>query len=355
MGEIKQKERNISFDILRIISALSVVVLHVTTKYIMNHEVGSFDFRIANFINSISRFGVPVFVMISGAIFLSENKKITVKKLWLHNILRMFILYWIWSFAYYVFQSLYFWKFDFWNQGILRTVVGCVYASEHFWFLFMIIGLYALVPLLRTWVHNANKKELEYFIILFVFFQIIRTTLTILIDKSLIQKMLNDIQIIELSGYLGYFILGYYLIKFGLPKIIKIIIYCMLPFNVVFNFIISDYMSKLLGAYTPGIYDSFGIFTFINVIALFVFITDVFKNIKIKEKPQKLIQSVALDTLGIYIMHIALLDYIIGESIIVGQFGTFIEIILISIVCYMVCGLVSTILRRIPFVGRYMC
>ncbi|MBQ7972421.1 MAG: acyltransferase family protein [Lachnospiraceae bacterium] len=80
MNQNNTKARNISFDVLRIISALSVVVLHVTTKFIMMNEVGSLDFRIANLINSISRFGVPVFFMISGAIFLDEKKEVTVKK-----------------------------------------------------------------------------------------------------------------------------------------------------------------------------------------------------------------------------------------------------------------------------------
>ena len=56
MNQNNTKARNISFDVLRIISALSVVVLHVTTKFIMMNEVGSLDFRIANLINSISRF-----------------------------------------------------------------------------------------------------------------------------------------------------------------------------------------------------------------------------------------------------------------------------------------------------------
>ena len=72
------QERNIAFDLLRILSAFSVVVLHVSSMYLMEYNVSTTDFKIANFINSISRFGVPIFVMISGAIFLSEDKKITV-------------------------------------------------------------------------------------------------------------------------------------------------------------------------------------------------------------------------------------------------------------------------------------
>ena len=66
MGIKEKKSRNISFDLLRIISAFSVVMLHVSAEYIHSNPVGSLDFQLANFMNSISRFGVPIFVMISG-------------------------------------------------------------------------------------------------------------------------------------------------------------------------------------------------------------------------------------------------------------------------------------------------
>ena len=73
--------RNISFDLLRVLSALSVVALHVSAQYIMISEVDSLFFRLSNFLNSISRFGVPIFVMLSGVLFLSEDKELSIKKI----------------------------------------------------------------------------------------------------------------------------------------------------------------------------------------------------------------------------------------------------------------------------------
>lgn len=351
----KSAERNISFDLLRIVSAFSVVMLHVSGVYITGNQVGSLDFRLANFMNSISRFGVPIFVMISGAIFLSENKKITVKKLWCKNIFRMLVIFGVWSFAYYVYQSLYWWNFDFWRHGIVRTITGCVYASDHFWFLFMIMGLYALVPMLRTWVHHASKKELDYFVILFLIFQIGRTTVSILIDKSLVQEILNLVKIVELSWYIGYFVIGYILVRYGISKKMKILIYSMVPVGIAANFLISDYMSCKQGAYSPGIYDSFGVFTFIHSVALMVFFLDTFSKIKVGETAAKRCTNIALDTLGIYLMHVGLLDFFKSEQIIIGSVPTVAGIWLVSIACFMVCGLVSAVLRRIPFIGRYIC
>lgn len=349
------KKRNISFDLLRIISAFSVVLLHVSGEYIGLYPVGSLGFRLSNFMNSISRYGVPIFVMISGAIFLSESKQISAKNLWFKNILRMFLIFGVWSFAYYVYQSLYWWKFDFWRHGIVRTITGCVYASDHFWFLFMIMGLYALVPILRTWIHNASQKELDYFVILFLIFKIGRTTLSILVDKSLVQAIFDLVKIVELSWYLGYFVIGYILIRYGVSRKIKILLYSFIPIGMVANYLISDVMSLQKGYYTPGIYDSFGIFTFLHSVALFVFVTDVFSKVRLNAGLEKICSNIALDTLGIYLMHIALLDYCKKNAFIIGRIPPIPGILLLTLFCFVVCGIVSGILRRIPFVGKYIC
>lgn len=348
------QERNIAFDFLRILSAFSVVVLHVSSMYLMEYNVSTTDFKIANFINSISRFGVPIFVMISGAIFLSEDKKITTGKLWKHNILRLFILYAVWSFAYYVFQSLYLWKFDFWRHGLVRTITGCVYASNHFWFIFMIIGLYALAPILRTWLHHSSVAEQKYFIGLFVVFQVLRTTLGIAIDKSLTTTISELVEVTELTGYLGYFILGYFLMHYKIPQKAKWGLYASVPVGIVANYLISDYLSVKYGYYSPGIYDSFGLFTFLHVVALFVFVNDMASKLQKGNGFIAFIKNLSLDTLGIYMMHIALLTFLMEEGIIWGQVSVLTGTILLSIVCFIVCAIVAAILRRIPFVGRYL-
>ena len=113
--EKKVQARSIVFDLLRIISAFGIVVLHAGSMYIDRNPVTSMNFCVANFYDSLSRFGIGMFVMISGAIFLSEQKEISIKRLWTRNIMRMLIVYGVWAFGYYVFTSLYYWKYDFWK------------------------------------------------------------------------------------------------------------------------------------------------------------------------------------------------------------------------------------------------
>lgn len=354
MENNKLPGRNASLDSLRIISALSVVFLHVSGLYVQKYPLGSIGFRVSNFYNSVSRFGIAVFVMISGALFLSDYKSISLKKLWTGNILRLFIVYSIWSFAYYVYQCKYYWNASIFHNGIVGVISGCVYSSDHFWFIFMILGLYTLVPFLRTWLTHAKEKELNYFVVLFVVFQVVRVTITILTDSSLVTEISNKLTITELSRFLGYFVLGYILTKYEIPKKLKNAIYALVPIGVIVNFFVSDVMSLKAGFYHPGIYDAFGFFTFIFTVALFIFFKEVGTKLTAGLTRTRILENISLDTLGIYLLHVGILDFLNKNGILFGSLSPIIGIPVISIITFALCGLVSAFLRRIPVVGRYL-
>lgn len=343
--------RSIKLDILRIVSAAAVVLLHVSSDYIDLYTPGSAEFNIAVFLNSLTRFAVPVFVMISGELFLDRKKEISIKKIWIHNILRLFVIYLVWSFAYYAFQSIYLWKFDFYRQGIVRTVTGIVYATNHLWFIGMIIGLYALTPVLKSWIKNADEKNIRYFLTIFFIFQILRTTFTLLINKSLTDEISKFVTITELTGYLGYYVLGFYLSEYRVSRNFKTAVYIFFPVGIILNFLISALMSKEQGGYTPGIYDSFGVFTCINCVALYLIVGELTKK---NEKRRKILENISADTLGIYLSHICIWEVAKGEL------GTDLipipglNIVIATLAVTLTAMLLSAGLRRIPFIGRYL-
>ena len=76
------------FYILRIISSFAVVLIHISAEYYKS-KINSFDFKISFFYNGIARFGVPIFYMISGALFLKQD--ISFNKIYNKYIKRMLI------------------------------------------------------------------------------------------------------------------------------------------------------------------------------------------------------------------------------------------------------------------------
>ena len=58
--------RNQAYDLMRIVAALSVIVMHVTVNNMYSSPMESAKWVGSMALNSVSHFGVPVFVMISG-------------------------------------------------------------------------------------------------------------------------------------------------------------------------------------------------------------------------------------------------------------------------------------------------
>ena len=59
-------------------------------------------------------------------------------------------------------------------------------------------------------------------------------------------------------------------------------------------------------------------------------------------------------TLGIYLMHVALLNYICSNGWLFDNLPSVIGVPLISLIAFVICGLASAVLRRIPVIGRYL-
>lgn len=67
------KERIVFIDWLRVVAIVAVIVLHVADDYPSTIDPNCIEYQTLNFFNGIVRWGVPVFVMISGSLFLSMN------------------------------------------------------------------------------------------------------------------------------------------------------------------------------------------------------------------------------------------------------------------------------------------
>ena len=85
-------KRLLSFDILKIISFIAVVTIHVCVKFLNDiPSLGNSFYLIAN-TDCLVRFAVPVFLMVTGAIMLNTKKQISLKDYIIKYPLRITIL-----------------------------------------------------------------------------------------------------------------------------------------------------------------------------------------------------------------------------------------------------------------------
>ncbi|MFA0698675.1 acyltransferase family protein, partial [Vibrio sp. 10N.222.49.C9] len=69
------RQRVLFFDLARCVAAIAVIAIHVLAPYRHQYGVIPFDeWFTAISINSISRWAVPVFILISGALMLSDRR-----------------------------------------------------------------------------------------------------------------------------------------------------------------------------------------------------------------------------------------------------------------------------------------
>lgn len=348
----KDSSRMVGLDLLRILACFSVIVLHASAQFWYTLPVTGADWQIADAYNAVSRFGVPVFAMISGALFLAPGKEIGLKKLYTHNILRLVIIYLVWTCLYAAFDCRNVPAYQLDKQAILMEIYGGKY---HLWYLPMAAGFYILLPVLRSWVEKAEKKNIQYFLILFLVFQVGKETTMALRHTNGVEFFWSLTNIYMVCGYLGYFVLGHYLLRFGLERRWRRLIYAGGILGAFANIILGSLISLRAGAPSADIYDSYGFFTFLISAALFLLFTEKVDRIRFSPRVRRLIREVSLCTLGIYLMHLGLLEYLFPLGIHSMSFTPVLCIPLFSLFCFAVCFVLSALLRRIPFIGKFLC
>lgn len=347
----KSGDRTIYFDYLRVFATLAVMILHVSAQKWYSTDVNGFEWQTFNFFDSIVRWGVPVFVMISGSLFLSRN--ISTKKIYSKYILRLVISFAVWSFIYALSEG----------KTVKDIVIKTVQGHYHMWFIFMIIGMYMCIPIIKPFAENLNKSR--YYIILAVFFaffipEILTLTndfgnQTIVKTVYLAYKNIDDMKMSMVLGFGGYFVLGYYINRADLDKKRRMIIYALgvLGFaaTIVLSLMISLKKQEPLGGY----YENMTVNVFFEALAVFTW----FKYGKYNnEKLNLFVRKLSKYSFGAYLVHVLVMDQLhkqIGlDTLSINVFKPVSGVILISVIVFFASFGISALLNHIPIVKKYM-
>lgn len=63
------------YDVLRVVASFSIVLLHVSASYWSVVDIHGKEFLVMTIYNSMTRFAVPVFFMLSGLFFVSPRRE----------------------------------------------------------------------------------------------------------------------------------------------------------------------------------------------------------------------------------------------------------------------------------------
>ena len=338
------------FYILRIISSYAVLLIHITVDYRVRKQKNYNDWKIYFFYNGISRFGVPIFFMISGSIFL--NRDISFKNVFNKYIKRILIHLIIWSFIY----SIYNIKISKINyKSILYKFINSHY---HLWYLFETMKLYMVVPFLR----DISKKDelLKIFLILSFIFTYLFPFIIILLSyysipaSNLLNIIYEKININYITGYVFYFMLGYFLnCKLEINKKIRFFIYFFGLLCICFNIKFFNYIGIKKE-------DENNYMTLINI-NIIIYSASIFiltKNLFNRNNSQisNFIKIISNNTFGIYLIHPLIIDKINWNKInkLFSSLKVIFRIPLICSLIFILSLLISIIIKYIPIIGNYI-
>lgn len=351
----RQTERIIYYDFLRIISMVAVIVLHTAAERWGGVEVHSLAWKSFNFYDSIVRWAVPVFTMISGALFLSPSKNITVKRIYYKHIFRIVLAFFVWS-------SLYASRTLLKGNGIKSFLASVIAGHYHMWFLIMLVGLYMIVPLLRQ--ITANKDLTKYFLLLsFVFTFLIPAVFFALrcIDRlydsgfyDFAQSVYDNINFHFALGFSFYFVLGYFLSTTSFSKKLEIICYILGIIGFISTVILSMGISYFLNEPNGTFYGNMTINVMLESIAVFVFCKIRITNIIKKEQMIKIVQKLSKLSFGVYLIHAFFLELLLKLGIDTLSFNPVLSVPCIALLVFLLSLSVSAILNKIPIVKKYL-
>ena len=346
-----KKERVYYFDFIRIISCLAVVFIHISAGVWYDFPINTIDFKFASFCDVIARSSVPLFFMISGALFLSK-KEIDIKKLYTKNILNILIIMVIWLPIHGILAYTYKYGNTIDSFSTLKTIVKDLFSYQYqFWFLIPLVSTYICMPL---WKKIADdEKVLKYALILYAIFQILIPSSVPIIGRGVKYQLLNFFTPGMIMGYQGYFLLGYFLFSKNLSKT-KINVSYILT---IFSIIVATIGTIVISTNTGEKYDFFfgytTITTFLAAIGIFNFFKYQVSKIKLNNKVANVIVKLSDCTMGVYIFH-NIIKWIIEKHIDLYFTSSFITIPIFTILIFVLSIVVTLLVKKIPFLGKYI-
>ncbi|MFP5042506.1 acyltransferase [Parasediminibacterium sp. JCM 36343] len=217
----KNANRLFYADTLRFMSIVAVVLLHNTADYHIGYNAMLPSNWWANVIYyGICRFCVPMFVMLSGMFLLNPKKEVNLRQLFAERIPKLLLPLFFWSMVYVVIDV---YNTDAkWGGFHLGTTINQFLQGPviyHFWFLYMMVGIYLIYPILHLFVKSAERKHVEYYLLVWLIANCLFGVAEVAFDWKI------GIELKDFTGYAGYFILGYYLNTYPFSKKITALLY----------------------------------------------------------------------------------------------------------------------------------
>ena len=336
------KPRILYLEVLRIIATIAVLINHIplVAVHLYDDWAGDGGRFVINGIVHVVHFAVPVFVMITGALLLNKEKPISYRKAW-NYVWRMIVILGTVGVAF-AWMEIYFGERHFNLVQIPNAILNTLWGKSwsHLWYLYMLIGLYIVLPMLKATVNNLTNKQLDILIAILFLFAFINPMLRHFAEYSI------GIIFPMMSIYATYMLIGYRISSIKTFNFQTCIYICLFVFFYIFMAYIEYFKGHLsltfLAEYNSPLMAIYSILIFCMV-----------QQIKITSI-NKFWMTFSRDSFGIYVFHMLYVN-VVYKVLKINPFEDGIWTFLpIFIGVAGLSWLTTIIFRKIPWVGNYI-
>ncbi len=217
MTEISHaQDRNLSLDLLRVLAIVLVMWQHASECYYIGPGVTVVEDAVptVGVFNSYSRACIGLFVMISGYLLLPMRQ--SAGQFFRRRFSRVLFPWLFWCVAFAVYMALR--NHGGWAEtldNVAHIPVNFGTDVGHLWYVYMLLGVYLLVPILSPWLRTCGKRELQLYLVLW------GVTLLLPYLHHVWPQLWGECSwnptptLYYFTGFGGYFVLGHYLRRYG--------------------------------------------------------------------------------------------------------------------------------------------
>lgn len=332
-------------DLIRVVAIFLVVMVHVSGQLTnVWGKIPEDQWIIADLYGGIARVCVPLFFMLSGYLLLPRSESLG--EFYAKRMVKILIPWIAWSLIYLG-----------WFCGTHLNTCTPVLAWDllfaqgtyyHLWFLYSLISIYLILPLLRLMIRpETDKRILWYLIGLWLVFQAL---------IPLANKFWNfQIKISPplAMGFVDYFVLGYLLGEMQLSRTKALTSMLIWGISTFITIVATYLFTRSSGQFDGFFYD----FVSLNVIfasgAAFVLLRWMVETRPLSASGiSRFIRALAISTFGIYLIHVLIIEVLSGwiPMIHINSFmGNAIwSIPLVTTIVFLLSFLIVRFLQRIP-------
>ncbi len=387
------EKREIWIDWLRVAACFMVFIVHSAEPFYLGGNgsliLNDADAFWASFFDSFVRSCVPLFVIVSS--YLLFPLKCPTGEFFRKRAVRILVPFAIWTVVY----------ASVWGEpaeNFRNLLLNFNYGAGHLWFVYMIIGIYLLMPMLSPWAEKVSKKELLAYLGIWMF-----TTLIPLIrdwvsgaptviygPSGLPRQALFPLwgeaswnaygTFYYVSGFIGYLLLGLYFRRFvGELSWTKTLLIAVPSYLAGHAISFGGFLRRVyetVGTSLNGSFPAEGLVEkavwwettwcndTIGVVLMSIAWILVFKKIKASGWGYRnVLLPVSRASYGMYLMHLLILIPVCGwfrgwlgsgSEGILGFWTTPVEIMGSAIVSFAITAVIAVLIRKIPVVGKYI-